>query len=261
MMLRLALLAWLLVTVVTARQGQLVEQVESSADWDDLEEGMEGSGEEELVLHPDKDEEDDIYFSSDKHEKTATKEESFEYYNEQYDEYNYEDEYEAEDDDEYEYIDKESVLIIDQTPATTHKDTKHTINHIPGDEKPQIYQTNHPPDIEIRQTKPPVEQTTSYFETSHILIMAGSALVSFGVVMLAFFMCRRTLDDKARKTTVSYVLPPPRGTREASPIVKNYQRVPTTTKEFLQSQSHIDMYRGDGAQPAADPLLQYSVVN
>ena len=44
MMVRLLLLSCLLVTVVTARQGQLVEQVESSADWDDLEEGISGIG-------------------------------------------------------------------------------------------------------------------------------------------------------------------------------------------------------------------------
>jgi hypothetical protein len=185
---------------------------------------------------------DDIHFEDN--EKSSTTEMMYEYYNEDendeyYPEYeDYGEEYDYDDDN-----DKiESVLKTDGPTVTQDRPAE----------------TTRKPDTEIKQMKPPVDPTASMFETSQIFIMVGSALVSFGVVMLAFFMCRRTFDDRKWKTTTAYVLPPPRGERESSPIVKNYQRVPTTTKEFLQN-AQIDMYRGDGVCPPApnDPLLKY----
>merc|ERR1711892_1632913 len=95
-------------------------------------------------------------------------------------------------------------------------------------------------------------------ETSQILIMVGSAFVSFGVVMLAFFMCRQTLENRKQKS-IPFILPDPRVGREPTPIVKDYQRVPTDT--------HIEMYRGEAGKgqkcegeksghTACDPLIK-----
>merc|ERR1712117_950866 len=103
-------------------------------------------------------------------------------------------------------------------------------------------------DIEIKP-KPPGLDDDFVLETSQILIMVGSAFVSFGVVMLAFFMCRQTLDKKKHKS-IPFIIPDPRVGREPTPIVKDYQRVPTDTKEYLQCRedTHIEMYGGKYAK-------------
>merc|ERR1711892_1522384 len=74
-------------------------------------------------------------------------------------------------------------------------------------------------DIEIKP-KPPSMEDDIVLETSQILIMVGSAFVSFGVVMLAFFMCRQTLENKKQKS-IPFILPDPRVGREPTPIVKD----------------------------------------
>jgi len=122
-------------------------------------------------------------------------------------------------------------------------------------------------DIEIKP-KPPSMEDDIVLETSQILIMVGSAFVSFGVVMLAFFMCRQTLENKKQKS-IPFILPDPRVGREPTPIVKDYQRVPTDTKEYLQCRedTHIEMYRGEAGKgqkcegeksghAACDPLIK-----
>ena len=122
-------------------------------------------------------------------------------------------------------------------------------------------------DIEIKP-KPPSAEEEFILETSQILIMVGSAFVSFGVVMLAFFMCRKTMENKKQKS-MPFILPDPRVGREPTPIVKDYQRVPTDTKEYLQCRedTHIEMYRGKAGagqhcegeksgHAACDPLIK-----
>jgi len=271
-MFRLVLVACVL-AVVSARQDNLI--AEGSADWeeglkgdlddiDDIDvEESEGSGEEEEVVQmiPDKVEEKIEALDKDFHFTEKDDDPLYDYYHDikDKDNYDYVDSYDNDEDyyddddeydeDDYEYpggkkvgIDQESVLILDQKPNIEIVDRRN------------------------EEPKKPLDKNTSLFETSHILIMAGSALVSFGLVMFAFFMCRRAMDNKKQKAS-AFVLPPPRATKASatSPIVKNYQRVPTTTKEFLQCRenTHIDMYRGDGvceqkpgAPPAVyDPLL------
>jgi len=118
-------------------------------------------------------------------------------------------------------------------------------------------------DIEIKP-KPPGLDDDFVLETSQILIMVGSAFVSFGVVMLAFFMCRQTLDKKHK--SIPFIIPDPRVGREPTPIVKDYQRVPTDTKEYLQCRedTHIEMYGGKNTKcegeksghAACDPLIK-----
>lgn len=112
-------------------------------------------------------------------------------------------------------------------------------------------------DIEIRPRHENTNKANLALETSQIFIMAGSAFVSFAIVMLTFFLCKKTLAKKeAKKNAISIVVSPDKRAKESS-IVKDYQKVPTTTKEFLQN-AHIDMYGGEQScaeNPAAVPLV------
>lgn len=109
-------------------------------------------------------------------------------------------------------------------------------------------------DIEIKP-KPPGLDDDILLDTSQILIMIGSAFISFGVVMLAFFLCHQRLgqSSKTKKAKMPYTIPTkPSSILTSSPIVKDYQRVPTTTQEYLAA-PHIEMYRGDDKSA---PLLR-----
>lgn len=96
-------------------------------------------------------------------------------------------------------------------------------------------------DIEIR-LKPDTEEAEEILlETSQIFIMVGSAFVSFAIFMLSFFLCRRMIVRKQKKQ-IPFSLAPDRRSLKESSIVKDYEKVPTTTKQFMQ-QPHIEMYR------------------
>lgn len=104
-------------------------------------------------------------------------------------------------------------------------------------------------DIEIR-LKPDTEEAEEILlETSQIFIMVGSAFVSFAIFMLSFFLCRRMIVRKQKKQ-IPFSLAPDRRILKESSIVKDYEKVPTTTKQFMQ-QPHIEMYR-DKPSSAAD---------
>merc|ERR1712165_30405 len=107
-------------------------------------------------------------------------------------------------------------------------------------------------DIEIKP-KPPSAEDELLLDTAQILIMVGSAFISFGVVMLAFFLCRQRLESQRKEKAMPYTIPASRSiAASTSPIVKNYQRVPTSTQQLLASPAHIEMYR---EEKAASPLL------
>merc|ERR1711928_53301 len=106
-------------------------------------------------------------------------------------------------------------------------------------------------DIEIKP-KPPSAEDELLLDTAQILIMVGSAFISFGVVMLAFFLCRQRLESSRKEKAMPYTIPARSISASTSPIVKNYQRVPTTTQQLLASPAHIEMYR---EEKAASPLL------
>lgn len=114
-----------------------------------------------------------------------------------------------------------------------------------------------PSEIEIKP-KPSLIETEYALDTSHILIMIGSAFVSFGVIMLTFFLCKRSIEQKQEKIN-SIVIKKEKF--EPSPIVKNYQRVPTDMKEYLENreETHIEMSKGDGvnqeSQTTSEPLI------
>merc|ERR1712226_222804 len=71
-------------------------------------------------------------------------------------------------------------------------------------------------DIEIKP-KPPSTEDELLLDTAQILIMVGSAFISFGVVMLAFFLCRQRLEssrkEKRCRTPSQRVRSPPQPLR------------------------------------------------
>lgn len=127
-----------------------------------------------------------------------------------------------------------------------------------GEDKPQQTFTTH-------STRGPSEKETvfsksipSYFghlTTSHYLLMAASALISFILFTIAFVVCcyqkRQSAFQKKQFGNVPFVIdsnflvrssqksqhPSNFVNNSSTSIVKNYQRVPTSTKEFLSSES------------------------
>jgi len=112
------------------------------------------------------------------------------------------------------------------------------------------------PQIEIKPKPSLIENEFSELKTSHILIMIGSACVSFGVIMLTFFFCKRSMEQKQEKIQSVAVK---KEKFEPSPIVKDYQRVPTDTKEYLETreETHIEMYKESNQETPAtsEPLI------
>ena len=114
------------------------------------------------------------------------------------------------------------------------------------------------PEIEIKPKPSLTETEFAALKTSHILIMIGSACISFGVIMLTFFFCKKSIEQRQEKIQ-SIVLRKEK--LEPSPIVKDYQRVPTDTKEYLEKreETHIEMLKGDGvnqeSQTTSQPLI------
>merc|ERR1712165_173357 len=112
------------------------------------------------------------------------------------------------------------------------------------------------PQIEIKPKPSLVENEFAKLKTSHILIMIGSACVSFGVIMLTFFFCKRSVEQRKEKIQSTVVK---KEKFEPSPIVKDYQRVPTDTKEYLETreETHIEMYKETNQETPAtsQPLI------
>jgi len=112
--------------------------------------------------------------------------------------------------------------------------------------------------IEIKPKPSLIENEFAELKTSHILIMIGSACVSFGVIMLTFFFCKKSMEQRKEKIQSVVVK---KEKFEPSPIVKDYQRVPTGTKEYLETrdreETHIEMYKESNQETPAtsEPLI------
>jgi len=206
------LLAFVIGAVCARREG-------SGGFYDDItddDDYDEGSG--DLLLLPDTEEEDkyDIHF-----DQTSVEDEE---YDEDLTEYIY-------SDDDY-----------DDQDLTLKPDTQDSVLR---------FETELLDNIETVEIKPKPSETEFVLKTSNILIMVGSAFVSFGVAMISFFLCRRSMEQRREKMlslrSVSSTQVP-----ASSPIVKNYQRVPTDTQEYLQTSINM----GTRDQPAqSDPLI------
>jgi len=188
---------------------------------DDSDFEMEGSGNDldTLLLLPDDDDDDDTRESENSYDIHFGRD-----YDDDLNEYIYEDYY---DDDDL-------TLKVDEDDSVL-----------------KLAEDNFA-DIEIK----PKPEKEFGLETSQILIMVGSAFVSFGVAMLTFFLCKRSMEKRREKLLAINATKSKE--HEPSPIVKNYQRVPTDTQEYLENQdTHIEMYRAEQeAMQQNDPLIK-----
>lgn len=102
----------------------------------------------------------------------------------------------------------------------------------------------------------PVENPSSgyVFRPAYIFLMLASALVSFAFFTLIFILCRKSMLERHNKQKlVPFVVSTSgSGFTKSSPIVKNYQRVPTSTKEMMKQQSTVEMGLNSDTQK---PLL------
>merc|ERR1711997_646983 len=97
-------------------------------------------------------------------------------------------------------------------------------------------------DQEVIVTKEqPDDDGKIIFQPSYIFLMLTSALISFAIFILAFILCRRSMQSHQKKSHMPYVVSTDFSSSKhySSPIVKNYQRVPTTTKELMQQSSVV----------------------
>jgi len=215
-------------------------------DDDDLDE--EGSGDDDLILpvekdensvklmpDNDKDKDNDFVFEDDNHggkngNKIDEKDLLYEYYNDLI--------YDNDDDDDY-YLDDEDLKVIDQ-------DILGTSNEIP--------------DPEVKVDSIPTDQTGAAgyaFRPAYVFLMLASALVSFAFFTLIFILCRRSMFQPQQKVfTMSggYGLVP----TKSSPIVKNPNKTPKPTKDMLNlnyvpppmmSTSTVEMGHTDTQKP------------
>ncbi len=98
-------------------------------------------------------------------------------------------------------------------------------------------------------------------QPSYIFLMLASALISFAFFTLMFILCRRSIAERRKKAAmVPFSVSSVVSSRPIStPIVKNYQRVPTSTKEMLaqqqqQQQQHTSL-EITGKSETQKPLL------
>ena len=201
-------------------------------DDDDIEEGsgdlLFGTEQDtNVILNPDS--QDDFHFVDDMHANKKPSEASdddllYEYYNDLL--------YGEKDDDYYEELKEDLGKDFDRQDQETF-----IVDDV----------------IEI-----PVENPSSgyVFRPAYIFLMLASALVSFAFFTLIFILCRKSMLERHNKQKlVPFVVSTSgSGFTKSSPIVKNYQRVPTSTKEMMkqQPQSTVEMGLNSDTQK---PLL------
>lgn len=177
--------------------------------------------EEKAKLVPDNNEEEsDFHFSDNDHKVKAYDNLLYEYYTDSY--------YPGEDD----YLDQ-----IEQDLEENVQDLDH--------------------DVHVIVTKP--EGDDKYvFQPSYIFLMLTSALISFAIFILAFILCRRSASRHHKKANmVPFIVSSTdhfsskQMMGSSSPIVKNYQRVPTSTKELMMQQHSVavEMQQNQSERP------------
>lgn len=109
----------------------------------------------------------------------------------------------------------------------------------------------------IVKTDKESDNSSSMFKLSYLYIMLASAFLSFCFAIVAFMVCKKSMldkkDKKQQKLVPFIVSTDPRVINKKSPIVKSYQRVPTSTQEFLHSDFHASSSVKES--PSQVPLL------
>lgn len=155
--------------------------------------------------------------------------------------------------------DMESVEFYDYMEQYDDEDYAYMDTVASTDSVLKIKDATHHSNIEIR-LKPEFEEAEEILlETSQIFIMVGSAFVSFAIFMLTFFLCRRMVAKRQNKKHIPFSVKPVQrlGPTKESSIVKDYEKVPNMTKQFLQH-PHKAMYgeTSKTGNPACTPLVQ-----
>ena len=99
-------------------------------------------------------------------------------------------------------------------------------------------------DVEVKITKNEDSEkspTNWNLQPSYIFLMLTSALITFAIVVLAFILCRKSMLSRQKNAkqmpfVISHGSSGVIQNQKSTPIVKNYQRVPTSTKELMQQQ-------------------------
>jgi hypothetical protein len=144
--------------------------------------------------------------------------------------------------------------------------------------------TKKPTRPSIKKETVPSRSIPSYFEnlsTSHLLLMGASALISFILFTIAFVVCCHQKQQKKKYGNMPFVIdsnllskssqkshhPSNFVLNSSTSIVKNYQRVPTSTREFLsdststscssglENPNHLPVLMDVGSGETKKPLL------
>lgn len=167
----------------------------------------------------DNDKSDDFHFVEDKinHKKVSKEDFLYEYYND----LNY-----GIEDDEY----------LQELEQDLGKDFINADNTILEE------------DVIVTETNAGNTMTGTVIRPAYISLMLASALVSFALFTLMFILCRKSMLERQQKQkSVPFVVTSGSSSsrysaKHSTPIVKNYQRVPTSTKEMmLKQQSTVEL--------------------
>jgi len=109
-------------------------------------------------------------------------------------------------------------------------------------------------EIEIAARPTDSEEEQIVLNASQIFIMVGSSFISFAIFMLTFFLCRRIIINKQKKA-LACTNSPEKPPLKEPPIVKDYQKVPTSAQDFISS-PRVNMYGDkDPENPSSVPLV------
>lgn len=194
---------------------------------------------------------EDIHFEEDSSSTTSTTTDDnlYEYYSEYFEE-DYDEDDDDEDDDDYD--DDEDNDDAESEDETEESDAASSNNQGESETDVKTDRVNY-------ESSPPVssDDEATYglpvMSTYLLYVMLATAIISFFLGIILFFLCRKSaLERRAKKKMVPFVLSSsshhygqsatiyqPCATNK--PIVKNYQRVPTSTREMLQSSTIVEM--------------------
>jgi hypothetical protein len=199
--------------------------------WNDLKKEKTNANEEAVEAAPAAPA-DDIHFAEDKHHHNSQSpscnhdDALYEYYNELYDQHDYEedgidlDSSDEDDDDD----DEDSDEYDDDDDDADYESAAPTVGSSDREEADEQ----------------PKAAPTPVFRLSYLYVVLVSGLVSFVVALGLFFLCRRSAlaREKKRKGGGPFVVSDHRvaaaAAAQPTPIVKSYQRVPTSAREYLE---------------------------
>jgi len=180
---------------------------------------------------------DSFHFKGDSNSRqSAGVEESdplYEYYNDYYDEHDYQEDGIALNTDEYNDSNGLDFKFVSPTFGSEDKSLQGDLNY---------------PGKKIREKVP-----LPFFRGSYLYVMLVSAVISFTVAMGLFLLCRcSAMAGKQKKKGTGLFLVSDRhmaASPRPSPIVKSYQKVPTSAREYLDLPGPPVHY-----SPALDPI-------